>query len=47
MIGFVLNVLSGFNVLFTQKNYQSLEDALKEQNVTRKRGKEKDQYQAY
>ena len=38
-IGFALNVLSEFDVLFAQKQYQSLDDVLKEQSVTRKRGK--------
>lgn len=38
-IGFALNALSDFDTLFTQKQYQSLEDVLKESNVTRKRGK--------
>ena len=38
-IGFALNVLSEFDVLFAQKQYQSLNDVLKEQSVTRKRGK--------
>ena len=37
-IGFALNVLSEF-VLFAQKQYQSLDDVLNEQSVTRKRGK--------
>jgi hypothetical protein len=38
-IGFALNVLSEFDALFARKQYQSLDDVLKEQNVTRKRGK--------
>lgn len=38
-IGFALNALSDFNALFAQKQYQSLDDVLNEQNVTRKRGK--------
>ena len=38
-IGFALNVLSEFDVLFAQKQYQSLDDVLKEQSVTRKREK--------
>ena len=38
-IGFALNVLSEFDVLFAQKQYQSLDDVLNEQSVTRKRGK--------
>jgi len=32
-------VLSEFDVLFAQKQYQSLDDVLNEQSVTRKRGK--------
>lgn len=40
-IGFALNALSDFDVLFSQKQYQSLNDVLNEQNVTRKRGKKK------
>ena len=38
-IGFALNVLSEFDALFAQKQYQSLDDVLNEQNVIRKRGK--------
>lgn len=38
-IGFSLNALSDFDALFAQKQYQSLDDVLNEQNVTRKRGK--------
>lgn len=38
-IGFALNALSDFDVLFAQKQYISLDDVLNEQNVTRKRGK--------
>lgn len=38
-IGFALNTLSDFDALFAQKQYQSLDDVLNEQNVTRKRGK--------
>ena len=38
-IGFALNALSEFDALFAQKQYQSLDDVLNEQNVTRKRGK--------
>jgi len=38
-VGFALNALSEFDALFTQKQYQSLDDVLKEQSVTRKRGK--------
>ena len=38
-IGFALNALSDFDLLFAQKQYMSLDDVLNEQNVTRKRGK--------
>ena len=38
-IGFALNALSEFDTLFAQKQYQTLDDVLNEQNVTRKRGK--------
>ena len=38
-IGFALSVLSEFDALFAQKQYQSLDDVLNEQNVIRKRGK--------
>lgn len=38
-VGFALNALSDFDLLFAQKQYLSLEDVLNEQNVTRKRGK--------
>ena len=38
-IGFALNCLDEFSVLFTQKQYQSLDDVLNEQNFNRKRGK--------
>lgn len=38
-IGFALNALSDFDLLFAQKQYLSLDDVLNEQNVTRKRGK--------
>ncbi len=38
-IGFALNALSDFDVLFTQKQYVSRDDVLNEQYVTRKRGK--------
>ncbi|MDE7379001.1 MAG: helix-turn-helix transcriptional regulator [Paraprevotella sp.] len=38
-IGFALNALYEFDALFAQKQYQSLDDVLNEQNVTRKRGK--------
>ncbi len=40
-IGFALNALSEFDALFAQKQYQSLDDVLNEQSVTRKRGKKK------
>ena len=38
-IGFALNALSEFDALFVQKQYQSLDDVLNEQNVIRNRGK--------
>lgn len=38
-IAFALNALSDFDILFTQKQYQSLDDVLKDQPLTRKRGK--------
>ena len=38
-IGFALNILSEFDTLFAQKQYQSLDDLLNEQSVIRKRGK--------
>ena len=38
-IGFALNTLSDFDALFTQEQYQSLDDVLNEQSVNRKRGK--------
>lgn len=38
-IGFALNALSDFDALFTQRQYQSLDDVLNEQKVNRKRGK--------
>ena len=38
-IGVALNALSEFDALFAQKQYQSLDDVLNEQNVIRKRGK--------
>lgn len=38
-IGFALNALSDFDLLFAQKQYISLDDVLNEQNVIRKRGK--------
>lgn len=38
-IAFALNALSDFDALFAQRQYQSLDDVLKEQGVTRKRGK--------
>jgi len=40
-IGFALNTLSDFDALFTQEQYQSLDDVLNEQSVNRKRGKRK------
>lgn len=38
-IGFALNVLSDFDVLFSQRQYKSIDEFLNEQNKTRKRGK--------
>lgn len=38
-IAFALNALSDFEMLFAQKQYQSLDEVLNEQVVTRKRGK--------
>lgn len=38
-IGFAVNALSDFDVLFAQKRYQSLDDVLNEQSINRKRGK--------
>jgi len=38
-IGFALNALSEFDALFAQRQYQSLDDVLKEQGAIRKRGK--------
>ena len=38
-IGFALNILSEFDALFAQKQYQSLYDVLNEQSGIRKRGK--------
>ena len=40
-IGFALNTLSDFDALFTQEQYQSLDDVLNEQSVNRKRGQRK------
>ncbi len=38
-VGFALNALQDFDLLFTQKQYQSLDEVLNEQTVTRKRGR--------
>ena len=38
-VGFALNCLDEFNVLFAQKQYQLLDDVLNEQSINRKRGK--------
>lgn len=38
-IAFALNALRDFEVLFTQKQYQSLDDVLAESDSKRKRGK--------
>lgn len=40
-IGFALNALSDFDVLFSQKQYQSIDDVLDDSIVIRKRGKKK------
>lgn len=41
-IGLALDALSDFDALFNQMQYQSLEEVLKEQNVIRKRGKNRE-----
>ena len=38
-IGFALNILSEFDALFAQKQYQSLDDVLNGQSVVRRRGR--------
>ena len=38
-VGFALNALTDFDALFAQKQYQTLDDVLNEQSVTRKIGK--------
>ena len=38
-VGFALNCLDEFNDLFAQKQYQSLDDVLNEQRLSRERGK--------
>lgn len=38
-VGFALNALSDFDALFAQKQYQTLDDVLNEQSITRKRGR--------
>ncbi len=38
-VGFALNTLSEFDSLFAQKQYQTLDDVLNEQSITRKRGR--------
>ncbi|KGL48316.1 Uncharacterised protein [Porphyromonas cangingivalis] len=38
-IGLALNALSEFELLFAQKQYQTLDEVLNEKNATRKRGK--------
>ena len=40
-IVFALNALSDFDVLFSQKQYQSIDDVLDDSIVIRKRGKKK------
>ncbi len=38
-IGFAMNALQDFDMLFSQKQYQSLDDVVSEQTVNRKRGR--------
>lgn len=38
-IGFALNMLSDFDTLFSRRQYQSLEEVIRDKEVTRKRGK--------
>lgn len=38
-VGFALNALADFDALFAQKQYQTLDDVLNEQSVTRRRGR--------
>ncbi len=38
-IGFALNALADFEGLFSQKQYQSLDEVLNDKSATRKRGK--------
>lgn len=38
-IAFALNILTDFENLFTQRQYQNLQEVLNEQNIKRKRGK--------
>lgn len=38
-IGFALNCLDDFDALFSQKQYQSLDDLLNDKNIVRKRGR--------
>ena len=38
-VAFALDALSDFNALFSQRQYETLEDVLNEQNLTRKRGR--------
>lgn len=40
-IGFALNSLSEFDMLFSQKQYQSLDDILNDKSISRKRGKKR------
>lgn len=42
LIGSALHVLSNFDALFRQRQYESLDEVLNEQRVTRKRGKKKE-----
>ena len=41
-IAFALNALSDFDALFIQRQYQSLDELLNAQSITRKRGKKND-----
>jgi len=38
-IGYALNLLNDFNLLFAQRQYQSIDELLRDQTVVRKRGK--------
>ena len=43
-VGFALNALTEFDALFTQPQYQTLDDVLNEQTVNRKRGKRNEEH---